>query len=176
MELFQAIMNRRSIRQYKSDPVDQKKIKQILQAAMAAPSAHNHQPWCFIIISDPDMLDQIRLFHPYAQMLASAPVAILVCGDKRIEPNPGYLTQDGAAATQNMLLAAYDLGLGSVWIGIYPREERMAKTAEIVKLPAHIMPVSLVALGLPGEVKAPQDRFKPDRIHMNTWGTIHPDF
>ena len=176
MELFQVIFTRRSIRQYKSDPVGQNNIKLILQAAMAAPSAHNHQPWCFIIISDPDTLDRIRAFHPYAEMLSSAPVAILVCGDKRIEPNSGYLTQDCAAATQNMLLAAHDIGLGSVWIGIYPKEERMARTAEIVQLPEHILPVSLVALGVPGQIKPRQDRFKPERIHKNSWGKKYEDF
>ena len=169
MELFEAIITRRSIRRFKHDPVTREKINRILDAGMHAPSAHNHQPWYFIVITKKDLLMQIRKFHPYADMLKDAPVAILVCGDNQIEPNPGYLVQDCAAATQNMLLAAHDLELGAVWIGIYPRQERIIKTAEIVHLPDTVLPVSLVAIGIPIEKKDPQERFKPERIYKNSW-------
>jgi nitroreductase len=92
---------------------------------MAAPSARNQQPWEFIVISDADLREKIPSVCPFAQMIVDAPVAILVCGNLKVETAQGYWVIDCAAATQNLLLAAHALGLGAVWTGVYPREERI---------------------------------------------------
>jgi nitroreductase len=169
MDIIEGLLTRRSIRKYKSGTVNQESIDRILEAAMHAPSAHNHQPWHFIVINDRSILMAIRAFHPYADMLKDAALAILVCGDKNIDNNVGYLIQDCAAATQNILLAAHGLDLGAVWIGIYPREERIKKIVDLMVLPDEILPVSIISIGIPGEQKTTQDRYKKERIHLNKW-------
>lgn len=169
METLNAIISRRSIRKYKSQAVESEKIEQLLKAAMYAPSARNTQSWQFIVISERAMLDEIRKVHPYAGMLKEATLAILICGDKTLETNEGYLNTNCSASTQNILLAAHDLGLGSVWLGVYPREERMNALSSLFKLPEHIIPISLVAIGYPAETKEIPDRFLPERIHYNKW-------
>ena len=122
MELREAVLNRRSIRKYEKKKVEDDKIKSILQAAMYSPSARNYQPWHFIVINDREILDRVPAVHPYADMIYGAPMAILVCGDRNLEPMDEYLAINCAAATQNMLLTAHDQGLGAVWLGVYPRK------------------------------------------------------
>jgi nitroreductase len=142
-------------------------LNKILEAAMFAPTANNSQSWEFVVISDRDLLDKLAVLHPYAKMLKYAPLAILVCGNKDIESNEGYLCQNCSAATENILLAAYDMGLGSVWLGVYPKPERMDPIRDLLKLPAHILPITLVAVGWPDEVKKRPDRFDRGKIHYN---------
>lgn len=170
MNTFDAILNRRSIRKFLNEKIDDEIIIKIIEAAMYAPSARNYQPWQFIIIYDRQILNSIAEFHPYAQMLNEAPLAILVCGDTRIEPSAEYLALNCAAATQNILLSSFEFGLGSVWIGIYPKPERISETRKIINLPTEIMPISLVAIGKSGEKKNRPQRFRGDRIYKNTWG------
>lgn len=164
-----AIFNRRSIRKYTDQIIPEEFIEKILRAGMAAPSANNEQPWHFIVIDDRDILNEIPKYHPYAQMLKEANRAILVCGDRTVQKFDGYWIQDCAAATQNMLLMAHELGLGAVWLGIYPRDERVKLTKELFCIPEHITPLSLISLGFPAEKKQPSDRYKPERIHYNRW-------
>lgn len=101
-------------------------------------------------------------------MCRQAPLAILVCGDNRIEKIEGYIALNCGAATQNILLCAHDLGLGAVWLGVYPRNERMNPIAKLFNLPENIIPISLVAIGYPAESKEQPDRFKEERIHYNS--------
>lgn len=169
MEVLDAIFERRSIRKYSGEQVTEKEIQTILRAAMYAPSANNQQPWHFIVITDRGILDQIMKAHPYAGMLAGAALAILVCGDEKLELSRGYWVVDCGAATQNLLLAIHGIGLGGVWLGVHPREERKTGIREIFNLPSHIQPFSLVSIGHPGEEKPVPQRFKSERIHYNSW-------
>jgi len=169
METFEAIFNRRSIRKYSDKPISEDIRTELLKAAMYAPSARNYRSWQFIVIDDRKMLDDLSALHPYAKMLKQAPLAILVCGDKSIEPEEGYNAVNCSAATQNILLAAHAMGLGSVWLGVYPREARMKDIAAYLKLPAHIMPINLIALGYPDEVKTKPERFEEEKVHLNGW-------
>jgi nitroreductase len=166
MEALENILNRRSIRRYTSVPVPPEIVNQLLTAAMASPSASNSQPWQFISITDRNILDEIPRFHPHARMLPGAPLAILVCA----EPDKSdYSQQDCGAATQNILLAANALGLGAVWLGIYPREERVAGLRKLCQLPENIVPMALIAVGYPAESKPPSQRYTEDKIHHNVW-------
>jgi nitroreductase len=165
--LMDLMISRRSIRKYTSEPIAEGKILQIVKAGMYAPTARNEQPWHFVLINERSIMKEIVNFHPHATMLEHASWAIFVCADLRLEKSPGYWMVDCASATQNLLLAAHSLGIGSVWLGIYPREERMNGMKNLFKLPDYIMPFSLVSLGYPAETKETPDRFNSARIHYN---------
>jgi len=169
MDFQELILTRRSIRKFTDKKVSNEQINIMLQAAMYAPSARNEQPWHFIVIDNKDILLKIVRIHPYAMMLNEAPLAILVCADERLEKSSGYWSTDCAAATQNILLSAHAMGLGSVWLGVYPREERMRDLSELFVLPENIFPFSIVAIGYPNENKEHPQRFNSERIHYNNW-------
>ena len=169
MDTIEAILTRRSIRRFINQPVEKGEIEKLLQAAMQAPSARNTQSWQFIVIDQREILYQIADFHPYAEMLRNAPLAIAVCADLEQEKSIEYCALNCAAATENILLAAWELGLGSVWLGIYPREKRMRDLSRLLNLPQKIIPIALVALGYPAEKKQQEDRFSQEKIHLNKW-------
>jgi nitroreductase len=169
MDILQAIFTRRSVREYQDRPVPEDMINQLLAAAMAAPSARNQQPWEFIVLTDREILEQVARINPNAQMAAQAPLAILICGNLKIEISPGYWVVDCAAAVQNLLLCAHALGLGAVWTGTYPNEERMDGYTQLLDLPEYIVPHTLVVVGYPAQVPESQERFNPERIHHNGW-------
>jgi len=169
MDVLDAIRTRRSIRRFLDKPVPEALVRQLLAAAMQAPSARNQQPWQFVVIDDRTILGKVPEFMPNAAMAPQAPLGILLCGDMDLEKSPGYWVVDCAAATENVLLAAHGLGLGAVWTGVYPREERMEGIRKLIHLPQNIFAHSLVLVGYPGEQVPPIDRFLPDRVHRNTW-------
>lgn len=167
---MQAIMKRRSIRQYTSQIVNDEQVKTLLQAAMCAPSAGNEQPWHFVVIRDRQLLDQVPKYHPYSSMIKQASVAILVCADTRLSKyDVDYWVQDCAAATENLLIAVQDLGLGAVWLGVYPRPERVAGLRQLFNIPEEVFPFALVPVGYPAEHKEGQERYREDRVHLNSW-------
>ncbi len=164
-----AIFKRRSIRKYTDKVVSDQQIEKILRAGMAAPSAGNQQPWHFVVIDDRDILNDIPKLHPYSKMLKEASHAIVVCGDVNLQRHEGYWVQDCSAATQNILLMATELGLGSVWLGVYPREDRVKGLKELLSLPENIIPLCIISIGYPAETKEPVDRYDTTRIHKNSW-------
>ena len=169
MDAIEAIMTRRSIRKYTRDAVSDELIKKLLEAAMSAPSAGNQQAWRFVVITERSILDEIPKYHPYSKMLKEAQLAILICGDLEIETRKGFWIQDCAAATENILISANALGLGAVWLGVYPREERVAGIKKVLGLPDHIIPVSLIPIGHPAESLSPSNRFDKSKVHYNGW-------
>ena len=169
MDTIEAIHTRRSIREYLDKPIPEELVNKLLAAAMAAPSARNQQPWEFIVITKKSLLEKIPTINPYTQMALNAPLAILVCGDLKAETAPGYWVIDCAAATQNLLLCAHALGLGAVWTGTYPNEDRMDGYNKLFGLPEYVVPHSLIVLGYPAQQPPSADRFKSERIHHNGW-------
>ena len=169
MDAIEAILTRRSIRKYIKKEISDENIKEFLEAAMSAPSAGNEQPWHFIIIDDPYLLNEIPSFHNHSQMLKDASLAILVCGDLNLDLHKGMWIQDCSAATQNILIAVHAKGLGAVWLGIYPRDDRMTGMKNLCKLPDNIIPFSLISIGYPAEKKPKSDRYNKSRIYNNTW-------
>ncbi len=168
MEAMDAILTRRSIRKYTSDPVSDEVVTQLLKAAMSAPTAAN-QCWRFVVIRDRNILQAITDFHPHAEMLKQAAVGIAVCADPTLEVLKGRWPMDCAAATENILIGANALGLGACWVGIYPVEERIEGLRQLLDIPENVIPLSMVSLGYPAERKVPPARFKPDRIHRDRW-------
>ncbi|WP_045221081.1 nitroreductase family protein [Desulfonatronum thioautotrophicum] len=170
MDVFEAMHTRRSIRKFDPDKqVDGAGLKKILAAAMVAPSAGNAQPWHFVIVTDLGLKDELSRVHPYVGMLRQAPVGIVVCAELALEKYPGYWVQDLAAAIQNLLLAARGLGLGTVWTGVCPIQERMDAVRRILSLPAGVEPHAIIPLGWPAQEFVHKDRFREDRVHTNGW-------
>ena len=169
MDALHAIFNRRSIRQYTTEKVTDDQLETILKAAMYAPSAVNKQPWHFIVFREQDTIQLIIDVHPNASMLSRSGAAILVCWDEKLQHDIGYGPVDCAAATQNMLLAAHSMGIGAVWVGIYPRQQRMEAIRKIFNLPGHIHGFSIVSLGFPAETRTTPNRFDKGRIHKEKW-------
>jgi len=169
METLETIFNRRSIRHYTPEKIEPGTIDTVIRAGMYAPSAVNKQPWHFIVLHKRETLEKIMDFHPYATMLKQASTAILVCWDITLQHDEGYGPIDCAAATENMLLAACSMGLGAVWVGIYPRQPRMDAMHDLFNLPDHIRAFSLLSLGYPAENKAIPQRYNPERIHHEQW-------
>jgi len=169
MDAMEAIISRRSIRRYTGQTISDEMIDQLLQAAMSAPSAGNMQPWQFVVIDDRGILDTIPKVHPYADMVREAPLAIVVCGDLQRDGFGGYWVQDCSAATENMLIAAHALGLGAVWLGVYPRDERVTALRELLDIPENVTPFAVIALGYPAEAISKEDRFDRSNVHRNRW-------
>ncbi|RII31158.1 MAG: nitroreductase family protein [Geobacter sp.] len=172
MDTLETIYTRRSIRKYLAKPVEPEKIDTLLKAAMYAPSAMNEQPWRFIVIADRNLFGKIMQVHPYAAMLNTAPLAILVCGDLNLEQIPGNWVLDCSNATQNLLLAAHATGLGAVWCGVYPEQGRMGALADMFHLPRKVVPFALVAVGYADvNPPAPPERFNLERVCLNDWNS-----
>ena len=161
------ILKRRSIRKYTGDSISPQTITQLLQAAMAAPSARNLQPWHFIVVTDRKKLDQLAETHPYGKMLAHAPLAIAVVGEPACSEK--YWIQDCSAATENILVAAVTLGLGAVWLGVTPREDRIKGVGDVLSIPTEFQVLSLISIGYPDEEKPASTKYSEERIHLDTW-------
>lgn len=166
-ELIQTIFARRSIRSYKDEPVGKEHIKTLLEAAMAAPSASNLKPWHFVVVTDRETLDKLADRHPHGKMLFEAPLGIAVCGDPAV--SAGYWVQDCSAATENLLLAAVALGLGAVWLGVHPKEDRVTAVRDVLRIPENIVPLNLVSIGHPGEQKEARTQYDETRVHHTHW-------
>ena len=164
-----AIYKRRSIRKYTSKRVPDEKLLEFVKAGMNAPSAGNQQPWRFVIVTERSILDKIPGIHPYAEMLKQAPAAIIVCGDLDLESHKGYWVQDCSACTENILLEIADQGFGGVWLGVYPREERVEGLRKLLNIPENVVPLALIAVGYPAEQKPPKNEFDKSRIRYNSW-------
>jgi len=167
MTTMQAIRERRSIRKFKAGAeVSQEQIELLLEAAMLAPSACNTRPWEFIVVKNRELLDQIAATHPYAKMLSTASAAIIVCALPEAQLNPpiaeGFFPQDCGAATQNILLAAVELGLGTCWCGVYPKDARAAEFREMLGMQS--VPFCVIAVGVPDESPAPRGKFEESKV------------
>ncbi|MEI7492424.1 MAG: nitroreductase family protein [Bacteroidota bacterium] len=170
--VLETILKRRSVRNFTAQVPDPSLLMTLLKAAMAAPSARNRQPWAFIAITERPIMDSLAEGLPYTKMLYTAGAAIVVCGDSTIELQAGATDlwyQDAAAASQNILLQASAMGLGAVWSALFPYEDRSAHVRNILGLPAHISPFSIIPLGYPSGEDLPKDKFKPERIHWEKW-------
>ena len=158
------IYTRVSIRKFTDEPVEEEKLLAILRAAMQAPSAGNQQPWEFYIVTDRDMLEALSRVSPYAGCTRGAPVAIVSAYREKLWA-PDYAQIDMSIAMDNLWLETAAQGLGGVWLGIAPVEERMTAAEEIVGIPEGQRAFAVFPMGHPAEQKQQQDRFDEKRIH-----------
>lgn len=160
-----AIFTRTSVRNYEDKPVEQEKIDLILRAAMAAPSATNQQPWEFYVITNKDILQQLSVVKPFAQMTAKAPVAIVPCQRKTGLKTPIRASIDMAICTENILLEIEAQGLGGVMLGIAPDQKIMDKVGEIIHIREDLEAFTVIPFGYPEKKHPQQDRFDETRVH-----------
>ncbi len=165
------IFSRRSVRKYEEREIPQAMLVDLLQAAMAAPSAVAKDPWHFIVLRRPEMLQKVAAVLPHGRMLGRAGAGFVVCGDlnRAHDGQESYMLQDLSAAVQNILLAAARLGLGACWLGVHPRRERMEAIREIFGLPAPIIPMCAIALGWPAEQPEARSRYAEEKVHWEKW-------
>ena len=165
------IMTRVSVREFTGEFISQEQIDTLLRAAMAAPSALNHQPWAFIVVNDPQLLATIGEALPYSRCNNHPACAIIPCGDmtKALKQSPDFWINDVSAATQNILLAAHAMGLGAVWTGIHPNMSNVALVQELLDLPEHIIPLCIVPIGVPAESPEVKDKWNEQNVHYNQW-------
>lgn len=165
-----AIFKRTSIRDYTDKAISEKKIKKLLRAAMAAPSAGNQQPWEFVVVTDPALLQKLTETSPYAKPTGRAPLAIVPLMRQEALRFPSYCAQDMGACVENILLQATRMELGSVWQGIFPQEERIAAVRDVLNIPETLTPFAIIAIGYPKDkLPAQQNRFDKARVHMNAF-------
>lgn len=176
------IMNRTSIRSFTGEPVSREQLETILKAGMAAPTAMNVQPWRFVVVTDKETIASVFAAGPRSKMFTTAGAVIVVCGQTTFmrrpfgQPNAPETEQpnkfwyeDCSAAAENILLAATALGLGAVWTAGYPAEERIAPIASALGIPAGVVPLCIIPIGVPAENPAPKDKWKPENIHWEKW-------
>jgi len=169
-EVIQTIFRRRSIRKYTDQPVDEATLTLLLQAAMAAPTATNSQPWEFIVVTEKETMYRIRgklLFARY-----NAPAAMIVCGNPSVANSSSgerYWVQDCSAATENILIAATALGLGTVWIGIHPLPSLIKPIREILSIPEQVTPLATIYVGYPAEEKPARTQYDEHRVYWQKY-------
>ena len=172
-DVLTAIATRKSIRKFAPlRAVEDEKVEKILKAAMCAPSAMDRRPWEFVVVKDKAQLKKLGERLPYSRVANGAQLAIVVCGslDNGL-PGRGkeYWIHDCSAASMNILLAAHGLGLGAVWTGVYPGEERIATVREILAIPDGYAPLNVIPIGYPAEDPAVKDKWNPAKIHADRW-------
>jgi len=165
------IFRRRSVRKYLDKEIPAEMLNDLLEAGMAAPSARATDPWHFLVITERETLNRMTTALPHGKMLLAAPAAIVVCGDmnRALEGFESYMLQDVSAAVENILLAACALGLGSCWLGIHPRRNRMDSIRNIFSLPDHIIPVAGISLGWPDASPEARTRYREECVHRGSW-------
>lgn len=181
MEALEAIYSRKSVRRYSHRKISDQDLHAIVLAGMSGPSCVNARDWSFLVVRDQEMLARMAAANgDPAKPLLGADAGILICGDlNRAFPRAReYWIIDGAIAAQNMTLAAHALGIGSVWLGTWPQMDRVKKQSELFRLPEHIVPHSILALGYPAEEgetskgsgsEWAEAKWEADRVHWEKW-------
>ena len=166
MNVTQAIRERRSVRKYLPNrTLPQEHIDLLLEAAMSAPSACNSRPWEFVVVENEAIRKQITGMHPHCRSLPDASLAIVVCGLPQAlptAPGEGFWPQDCAAATENILLEATELGYGTCWCGIYPDRDRAASIAALLGVTS--VPVSMISVGMADESPVRRGHLDASRV------------
>jgi nitroreductase len=169
-DILDTIFSRRSIRVYDSKKLDKETVTKLLRAAMAAPSASNSRPWEFVVVTDVEKINFFRSKMKYGDY--NAPAIIIVCGNTAIAQNDSakrFWVQDCSAATENLLVAAAGLGLGTCWVASYPKEDVMKIVRDMLDIPEDVFPLNLLYVGYPAEEKAPRTQYDEKRVHWEKY-------
>ena len=173
MDTLEAIFTRKSTRKFLDKPVEDEKIQTILRAGMSGPSCVNARDWEFLVVKDKGNLTAMaRANGRPADPLKGAAFGVLILGDleKAFPPAKEYWVIDGAIAAQNMILAAQNLGIGSVWLGTWPQMDRVNRQKELFDIPDRYIPHSIIAFGYPADsIFEERDQLEPDKVHYEKW-------
>lgn len=170
-DAFSVIHGRKSVRNFTGAPVSKADLDKILKAGMAAPTAVNMQPWSFVVITERKALDDLAAGLPYAKMLTKAGAAIIVCTepDKANGKSKDLAIIDASLAGENILLAIEALDLGGVWTAAYPYADRMKHVTTVLSIPPEVIPLNVIAIGIPAGQDKPKDKYKKEKIHWERW-------
>ena len=149
MDAIEAIMTRKSVRNFSAQEINEETIDKLLKAAMAAPSGVNKQPWKFVVVKSKEKREEIIKVMPFGKY--DSPIIIIPC-IKELSTMPmmhDLAYCDLSAATENILVAANALGLGSVWCAIYPSKQRIKQIRKVLDLPITVSPFSCIYIGYP---------------------------
>lgn len=162
------ILQRKSVRAYTDRAVSHEQLDTLIRAAMAAPTGRDMRPWHFIVLEGRHQLSPLAEQLPYAKMLAEAQAAVVVCGDMSVTDKEGNPSRnwifDCSAATENLLLQAESMGLGAVWTGVYPYDERLEAVKQALHLPDHLIPLNVIPIGYPKGDPQPKDKYDPAKV------------
>lgn len=170
MDVIEALLTRRSIRRYLSTPITDEQVQTILNAGLAAPSAHNRRPYRLLVVKSPEVKEALSKTTIYGKMLPSAPIIIVVLGDSVVQKHHDLLLNDCSAVTENILLAAHGLGLGAVWVGILNHFGMVNLVSKALKLPEHVLPIAMIPIGYPDEVRPARNSEDSDKIFFDQYG------
>jgi nitroreductase len=166
------IHSRKSVRHYTGQPVSKKDLETLVKAGMAAPTAMDKRPWAFVIVTDQGILAKLAQGLPNSKMIVQARSAIVVCGVLAKAPEgeaKEFWVQDCSAASENILLAAEAMGLGAVWTGMYPSQQRIDYVQGVLGISRDVWPLNVIAVGYPTGEDRPKDKFDPANIHWDKW-------
>lgn len=170
-EIVSAILKRRSIRKFTEQPVEPEKIKMLLEAGMAAPSASNTQPWEFVVVDDAEVLKKIKTNLPLGKF--NSPLCIVVCGNPQVGVKTiaarMFWVQDCSAATENILIAAVGLGLGTVWCGVHPVHIFEGRMRVVLGIPGNVIPLGVIHVGYPAEKKEAGTKYQESKVHWQKY-------
>jgi nitroreductase len=164
--MLETIYKRRSIRAYTPEAISEEQIDTLLKAAMAAPSANDGRPWAFVVVQDPTRRTELAKTHQWSSMCRQAAAVVVVLGDPQMS---AHWVADCSAATENLLLAATEMGLGTVWVGVYPDDTSEARVRQVVKAPADLHVLCLIPIGHPAEARGPRTRYEASKVHRETF-------
>ena len=163
------IFTRTSIRNFKETEISKSDIELLLKSAMQAPSAGNQQGWEFIIVDEKETLEKLSKVSPYSSPAKKAPICIVILGNIQKMKYPENVDMDLSAATMNILLEAKGIGLGGVWLGIAPLDDRMNKVREIFGLSNDLRPFAIIPIGYPVKENEPKLRYDESKVHWNKY-------
>ena len=178
MDLMEGLLTSRSVRKYETErKIDKETIQEIIKAAQYAPTAHNKQPWEFLVVDDKEVLEHLRHIQRWTSFAKDAACVVFVCGDteksfSRNKENEKwtFIDVDCAIATENLMLAAWAKGIGTCYCGAAPMQRVVDDLKEYLHLPENIRPFAIITMGYPAETpKQPEGRYNPDKIHWDKW-------
>jgi nitroreductase len=169
--MLEVLQQRKSVRHFTGAPVSRGDLETIVRAGMAAPTARNMQPWSFVVVTERQVLDRLAKVLPYAQMLEKAGAAIVVCteAERAVGRSKDFAIIDACLAGENILLAIEALGLGGVWTAVYPDPTLMVNARGVLGIPAGVIPLNVIPVGVPTGEDQPKDKYNEEKVHWERW-------
>ena len=161
------IFERCSVRKFTDEEVSDLKIESLLKAGMQAPSACNQQAWEFIVVSKKEDKLAISQMHRFAKPAAEASKLIVVLGNLNEAKITSMIEQDLGACCENILLQAVEEGLGGVWLGFHPIEDRCVKIREFLNIPDYCIPFAVICVGYPAHESNVKIRYDKSKVHLD---------
>ena len=170
-DTFSVIHSRKSVKSFTGAAVSTEDLDKIIRAGMAAPTAVNKQPWSFVVVTDRKKLDALATKLPNARGIDKAGAVIIVCAEpeKANLQSKDFAIIDASLASENILLATEALGLGGHWTASYPYEDKMTHVRTVLGIPANVIPLNVILVGVPTGADKPKDKYQKGKIHWGKW-------